>query len=91
MKEKVPKYFADFLYSKYVRYTGWFQIIVGVTVAYNFQIKNNKIKLLMKYESVTQKGLVLTESILHNAKQLQHAHFSWHVRYVNYRPRRPRQ
>jgi hypothetical protein len=29
--------------------TGWFKIIVGVSVAYNFQTRNNKIKLLMEY------------------------------------------
>jgi hypothetical protein len=32
----------------------WFWIIVGVSVAYNFQAGNNKIKLLREYESVTQ-------------------------------------
>jgi hypothetical protein len=37
------------------KYTGWFEIIVGVSVAYNFQIGKNKIKLLMKYESITKK------------------------------------
>jgi hypothetical protein len=37
--------------------TGWFKIIVGVSVAYNFQTGNNKIKLLTEYESVTQKVL----------------------------------
>jgi hypothetical protein len=31
--------------------------IVGVSVAYNFQTGNNKIKLLTEYESVTQKVL----------------------------------
>jgi hypothetical protein len=33
-------------------------------VAYNFQTRNNKIKLLTEYESVTQKVLTLLESIL---------------------------
>jgi hypothetical protein len=37
-------------------------------------------KLLMEYESVTQKVLLLIESILQNAKQLQHTCISWHVR-----------
>jgi hypothetical protein len=32
-----------------------FYITVGVLVAYNFQIGNSKIKVLMEYESVTQK------------------------------------
>jgi hypothetical protein len=49
-------------------------------VAYNFQTKNNKIKLLTEYESVTQKVLISLESILQNAKQLQHACLSWHIR-----------
>jgi hypothetical protein len=30
---------------------------IGVSVTYNFQPRNNKIKLLMKYKSVTQKVL----------------------------------
>jgi hypothetical protein len=34
----------------------------------------------MEYESVTQKVLIPLESILQNAKQLQHARLSWHVR-----------
>jgi hypothetical protein len=29
--------------------TGWFEIIVGVSMTYNFQIGNKKIKLLMEY------------------------------------------
>jgi hypothetical protein len=49
-------------------------------VAYNFQTRNNKIKLLTEYESVTQKVLIPLKSILQNAKQLQHARLSWHVR-----------
>jgi hypothetical protein len=44
-------------------------------VAYKFQTGNNKIKLLAEYESVTQNVLLAVESILHNAKQLQHAQF----------------
>jgi hypothetical protein len=40
-----------------VSYTGWFKIIVGVSVAYNLQTRNNKIKLLTEYEGVTQKVL----------------------------------
>jgi hypothetical protein len=39
-------------------------IIVGVFVPCNFQIGNNKIKLLMEYESVTKKFLLSIESIL---------------------------
>jgi hypothetical protein len=35
-------------------------------------------KLLTKYESVTQKVLLRIESMLQNAKQLQHARLSWH-------------
>jgi hypothetical protein len=41
----------------------------GVSVAYNFQAGNNKIKLFTEYESVTQEVLLLMESILQNAKQ----------------------
>jgi hypothetical protein len=44
-------------------------------VAYNFQNGNKKIKLLMEYESVTQKVLLRLESILQNAKRLQHVGF----------------
>jgi hypothetical protein len=48
-------------------------------MAYNFQIGCNKIKLLTEYVSVTQKVLLLIESMLQNAKQLQHARLFWHV------------
>jgi hypothetical protein len=41
--------------------TGSFKIIVGVSLAYNFQTVSNKIKLFMEYESVTQKVLLRTE------------------------------
>jgi hypothetical protein len=34
----------------------------------------------MEYECVTQKVLLLIESILQNAKQLQHARLSWYVK-----------
>jgi hypothetical protein len=44
-------------------------------VAYNFQTGNNKIKLLTEYENVTEKVLLVIESILQNAK-----HLSWHIR-----------
>jgi hypothetical protein len=44
-------------------------------MAYNFQTGNNKIKLLTGYEKVTQKVLLLIESVLQNAKQLHHAQF----------------
>jgi hypothetical protein len=37
-------------------------------MAYNFQTRNNKIKLLTEYESVTQKVLLPLESMLQNAK-----------------------
>jgi hypothetical protein len=50
-------------------------------VAYNFQTGHNKIKLRMEYESVTQKALLFIDSMLQNAKQLQYARISWHVRY----------
>jgi hypothetical protein len=38
-------------------YTVWFNIIVGICVAYNFQNGRNKIELLKEYERVTQKDL----------------------------------
>jgi hypothetical protein len=44
-------------------------------VTCNFQTGNNQIKLLIQYESVTQKVLSSVESILQNAKQLRHAQF----------------
>jgi hypothetical protein len=52
-------------------------------VAGNLQTKNNKIKLLTEYENVTQKVLLFIESVLQNAKQLQHARLSWQVRFEN--------
>jgi hypothetical protein len=43
-------------------------------MAYYFKIRNNKIKFFTEYETVTQKVfLFIKESILQNAKQLQHA------------------
>jgi hypothetical protein len=59
--------------------------------AYNFQVRNNKIKLLTEYENVTQKALLLLESIKQNAKQFQYALLSWHIRFQNYRSRTPQQ
>jgi hypothetical protein len=49
-------------------------------MAYTFQTGNNKIKLLKEYESVTQEVLLLIETILQNAEQLQHTSLSWHVK-----------
>jgi hypothetical protein len=43
-------------------------------VSYNFQTRNIKTKLLTEYENVTQKVLLVIDSVLQNAKQLQHAH-----------------
>jgi hypothetical protein len=60
-------------------------------MAYNFQTGNDNIKLLTESESVTQDVLLFEQSILQNAKQLQHARLSWHVKFKNYRPRKPRQ
>jgi hypothetical protein len=45
-------------------------------MAYNFQTGNNKTKLITEYERVTQNVLSPTESMLQNAKQLQHARLS---------------
>jgi hypothetical protein len=45
-------------------------------VAYNFQTGYDKIKLFKEYESVLKKVLLRIESILQNAKQLQHAPLS---------------
>jgi hypothetical protein len=39
-------------------------IIVGVSVTYNFQTGNNKIKLLMEHENVTQNVVLPLESTL---------------------------
>jgi hypothetical protein len=47
-----------------------------VSMAYNFQIGENKIKLHAEYENVNQTVLLHIESILHNPKQCQHALFS---------------
>jgi hypothetical protein len=59
-------------------------------VAYNFQTESNKTKLLTEYENVTQNVLLYVELMLQNAKQLQHARLSWHVKFENYRQRNPR-
>jgi hypothetical protein len=51
---------AGFIYpgrEKFV-YTGWFLIIVGVSVAYNFQTGNNEMKLLTEYENLILKVLL---------------------------------
>jgi hypothetical protein len=45
-------------------------------MAYNFQIFKNRTKQLTEYENVTLNVLLYIESMLVNAKQLQHAHFS---------------
>jgi hypothetical protein len=55
-------------------------MIVGVSVAYNFQTRKKKIEVLTEYESITQKVLLCIEYILQNVKALQHARLSWHVR-----------
>jgi hypothetical protein len=44
-------------------------------MAYHFRTGNNIIKLLTEYESVTQKVLLFSESILQNTKQLQYMQF----------------
>jgi hypothetical protein len=41
-------------------------------VASNFQTGNNNVNLFAEYESVTQKVILLIESVLQNAKKLQH-------------------
>jgi hypothetical protein len=56
------------------------KLLIGVSAAYNFQNGSKKIKLLTKYEGVTQKVLLFIESMLQKAKQLQHARLSWRVR-----------
>jgi hypothetical protein len=40
-----------------------------------YRVPGNKLKLLTEYENVIQKVVLLIESILQNAKQLQHVHF----------------
>jgi hypothetical protein len=42
----------------------------------------------MKYESVTQKVSLPVQSVIQNAKQLQHARLSWHVKFENYTQRK---
>jgi hypothetical protein len=39
-------------------------------MAYKFQTVSNNIKLLTQYENVTQKVLLIIDSVLQNAKQL---------------------
>jgi hypothetical protein len=43
------------------------------------------------YEDVAQKVVLFIEVILQIAEQFQHARFSWHERFENYRPWKPRQ
>jgi hypothetical protein len=55
-----------------------------------FSTEKNNMKLVTEYESVTQKVLLDIESILQNAKQLQHARLLFFCfRFENYRPRKP--
>jgi hypothetical protein len=69
-----------------ISFYGWLQIYrvilnyCRVSVAYKFQTGKNKVKLLTEYDSETKKVLLPIESMLQNAKQLQHARFPWHVR-----------
>jgi hypothetical protein len=56
----------------------------------NIQNAINTIKLVIEYESVTQRVLLLIESILQNAIQRQHKRLSYHVKFENYKPRKPR-
>jgi hypothetical protein len=44
-------------------------------VTYNFQTGKNQINLLTEYKTVPEKVLLLRESILQTAKQLQHGAF----------------
>jgi hypothetical protein len=48
-----------------------------VPLAYNFHTWNDKINLLTKYENVVRKVVLPIESILQNARQLEHARLSW--------------
>jgi hypothetical protein len=48
-------------------------------MACNFQIGSNKMELHTEYDIMTQKVPLFIDSILHNAKQLQHEPLSWHV------------
>jgi hypothetical protein len=76
----------------------WFWITVAVSMAYNFQIGNNKIKLFTEYEFVTQKVLFGNAVLILQIIKLFELHFhvpsavlfyySW---FENYRPRKPRQ
>jgi hypothetical protein len=45
----------------YCTYTGLFDIITGISTAYNFQTENNKMNLLIEYERVTQRVLLSVE------------------------------
>jgi hypothetical protein len=45
--------------------------------------------MLMEYENVTQKVFLHMESMLQNAKQLYLERLSWHVKFENFRPRKP--
>jgi hypothetical protein len=48
---------ATALFSTSISHAMWFYIIVGVSVACNFQIEKRKIKLLTEYEYVIQNVL----------------------------------
>jgi hypothetical protein len=47
-------------------------------MTYNFQTEMNNIKLLMEFKTVIKTVILIMESILRNAKQLQHAPFMAH-------------
>jgi hypothetical protein len=52
-------------WPQFGHYIGWSYFIVGIFVAYNFQIRKKKIKLFKEYGNVTQTILLLIGSILH--------------------------
>jgi hypothetical protein len=62
---------ANVLTTFIYKNTGWFKIIVGVSVVYNFQTGKNKIKLLTGNEDVTRKvlfGVVVLPALMSGRK-----------------------
>jgi hypothetical protein len=53
----------------------WFYIIVGVSVAYNFQIGNKEVKKLTEYESVTQNVLFGNAGLILKIIKIFELHF----------------
>jgi hypothetical protein len=75
----------------YLHTISWFYIIIGVSLTYYFQIRNNKINLFTEYESVTQKVDSNSNNTFCITFSYSLGRFILFFRFEKYRPRKPRQ